>query len=112
MNETLQMQTVREQNAIDISLARHNSPMIPVPVSPDQVKKLKIREFISWSVCCAVITALTGLMKVLKVGVTMDTVTSILFFISLSGLIFFISRIISLSRNPVPPNPRSRNELN
>jgi hypothetical protein len=112
MNETLQMQTVREQNAIDISPACHNSPINPGPVSPDQVKKLKIREFISWSVCFAVISALTGLMKVLKVGVTMDTVTSILFFISLSGLIFFISRIVSLSRNPVPPNPPSRNELN
>ncbi len=106
------MQTVREQQTIDISPVRHNSPMIPAPVSPDQVKKLKIREFISWSVCFAVITALTGLMKVLKVGVTMDTVTSILFFLSLCGLIFLISRIVSLSRNPVPSNPRSRNDLN
>lgn len=112
MKETLQMQTVREQQSIDISPVPHKSPMIPAPVSPDQVRKLKIREFISWSVCFAVITALTGLMKILQVGVTMDTVTSILFFLSLSGLIYFIYRIISFSRNPLPRSPHPRNELN
>ena len=106
------MQTIREQKSIDISPAGLRSSLSQAPVTTNQVKRLKIREFISWSVCFAVISGLTGLLKILKVGVTMDTVNSILFFGSLAGLIYFISRIISLSRNPLPLNSNSLHELN
>jgi len=92
------MQTVHKQNMISPG---YNSSFSRIPDPANQAKRLKIREFISWSVCFATIAGLTGLMKILKVGVTMDTVTSGLFYLSLLGLIFFISKIISASKNPV-----------
>ena len=100
------------RNAIDISPARFSSGFSQAPVSPNQEKRLKIREFISWSVCFAIVTALTGLLKFLKVGITMDTVTSILFYLSLAGLIYFVTRIILLSKNPVHLPSRNLHELN
>jgi len=82
------------------------------PVSPNQEKRLKIREFISWSICFAIISGLTGLLKFLKVGVTMDSVTSILFYLSLAGLVFFVTKIIMICKNPVDLNADNLHELN
>ncbi|HEY2348407.1 MAG TPA: hypothetical protein VGH64_05300, partial [Puia sp.] len=65
-----------------------------------------------WSVCFAVVCGLTGLLKYLKVGVTMDTITSALFYLSLAGLIYFITRIIMMSKSPVQLHSTNLHELN
>jgi hypothetical protein len=75
----------------------YSSSFSKVQVPANQPNRLKIREFISWAVCFAVVTALTGLLKYLKVGITMDAVTSALFYLSLFGVTFFVYRIIVLS---------------
>jgi hypothetical protein len=107
------MQTVREQaERINISKPGLRSFVSPVPDSSDHSKRFKIREFISWSVCFAVISLLTGLLMILKVGITMETVTASLFFLSLGGLIYFIYRIIVLSKKPVLFDPAVPHELN
>ena len=107
------MQTAHEKaQMIKTTLSGIRSSISQTPDSPNQAKKLKIREFISWSVCLAVISGLTGLIKFLKVGVTMDTVNSALFYLSLGGLIFFISKIIRLSKNPVQTGFQASHELN
>jgi hypothetical protein len=105
------MQTVRK-SAIDISPAQFGSGISQPPVTPDQEKRLKIKEFTSWSVCFAVVCGLTGMLKFLKVGITMDSVTSSLFYLSLAGLIYFVTRIIMISKNPVHLYPNNLHELN
>ena len=103
------MPTVRERNMIS---PEYSSSFSKSPIPTIQEKRLKIREYISWSVCFAIISSLTGLMKFLKVGITADTVTSVLFYLSLFGLGFFITRIISVSKNPVQVEESTRHELN
>jgi hypothetical protein len=105
------MQTVRGQKIIDVSATGFRTSPSQSPVS-NQENTLKIREFISWSVCFAVVAGLTGLLMYLNVGVTMESVTSILFYLSLAGLIYFVSKIILTSRKPVPMNTRTLHELN
>lgn len=107
------MQTVREQaNRVNISTSGLKTIISPVPDSAIHSKRLKIREFISWSVCFAVVCLLTGLLLILKVGITMETITASLFFLSLGGLIYFIYRIIALSKEPVLFDPVVPHELN
>jgi|SRR5450631_2639179 hypothetical protein len=107
------MQTVREQaKMVNISTPGLKSIISPVPDSTNHSKRLKIREFISWSVCFAIVSLLTGLLMILKVGITMETVTASLFFLSLGGLIYFIYRIIVLSKEPVLFDPAVPHELN
>lgn len=106
------MQTIREQKSIDNPASRFKSSLSAFPISSDQTKKLKIKEFISWSACFALIFGLTGLMKLLKLGVTMDSVTSILFYLSLAGLVYFIRKIILIFRNPIQVNTKVLHELN
>jgi hypothetical protein len=109
--ETLQMQTFH-RNDVDRSPIRFNSGLPQANDSSKSEKKLKISEFISWSVCFAVVCGLTGLLKYLKVGVTMDTITSALFYLSLAGLIYFITRIIMMSKSPVQLHSTNLHELN
>ena len=108
------MQTVRDPSGMGILPSGYVAYSAPTqaPVAEIQAKRLKIREFKSWSVCLSVIVLLTGLIKVFNLGITMESVTSLLFFTSLSGLAYFIYRIISLSRTPVPLNTNSLHELN
>jgi hypothetical protein len=86
--------------------------------SPDAVlinnhlKRLKIKEFISWSVCFVIITLITGLLKFLKIGVTMDSVTSGLFYLSLGGLTWLIYKIFKLSKNQPPTNKMPKHGMN
>ena len=101
MKETLQMQTVRRQNRTDVPSSGFKSQISQVPASKNQAKRLKIREYISWSACFFVITLLTGLIKFLKLGITMESVTSTVFYLSLAGLVYFISRIYQISRTTV-----------
>src|ERR1700719_4015807 len=104
------MQTVRGQRIIDVSGAGFRTSPSQSQVS-NQENTLKIREFISWSVCFAVVAGLTGLLMYLNVGVTMESVTSILFYSSLAGLIYFVSKIILTPRKPVQM-AHPRHELN
>lgn len=105
------MPTVYNQEAIDTSTSGFTGMPKPPSVS-NQARKSKIREFISWSVCFAIVAGLTGFMKFLKIGVTMDSVTSILFYLSVAGLIFFIFRIALLSKNQANLNVNNVHELN
>ncbi len=106
------MQTVHEQTRLGLT----NPGFKPTPssagITTSQANRLKIREFTSWSVCFAVITLLTGLLKYMKLGVTMESVTSALFYTSLVSLAYFIYRIFSLSRNSIRVNNNSYHELN
>jgi len=106
------MQTVRKNAIDDISPARFGSGFPKAAISPDQEKKLKIREFMSWSACFAVVCGLTGLLKILQIGITMSTVTSTLFYLSLGGLIYFVTRIILIFRVPVQLHMNKLHELN
>jgi hypothetical protein len=108
------MQTVREQGSRGMSPTQYRSYSIQTqtPVSENQVKHLKIIEFRSWSLCFSVIVLLTGLLKYFKLGITMETVTSLLFFSSLFGLVYFIYRIVTLSRSPVQLKSNQVHELN
>ena len=106
------MQTAHEQGRLGFS----NPGIKPTPsyagISENQVKRLKKREFISWSVCFAVISLLTGLLKFLKIGVTMDSVTNVLFYASLISLAYFIYRIFSLPGNSIEVKNHNYHELN
>ena len=107
------MQTILEQTPVNVNLVSgfdSSFPLVPNPAN--QIKKLKIREFISWSVCFAVISGLTGLMKYLKVGVTMDLITSIVFYGSLFGFLYFMVKIIRISKSPDVLNSGTRQGLN
>lgn len=106
------MQTVREQSRLGLPDPGFKTTHSNAGFSENHINKLKIREFISWSVCFAIITLLTGLLKFLKVGVTMETVTSTLFYTSLITLVYFIYRIFSLSRHSVHVKHRDYHELN
>ena len=110
-NETLQMPTVHSQEAIDTTASGFTGIPQP-PATSDQERKSRIREFISWSVCFAIVGGLTGFMKFMKIGVTMESVTSILFYLSVAGLIFFIFRIVLLSKNPANLKVNNLHELN
>jgi len=67
------------------------------PVSID--KKLQISESVSWTICFAIVATITGALLIYKIGVTMSEITSILFYSSLVGLVFFVVRIIRLRRS-------------
>jgi|SRR5664279_1655975 len=103
------MQTIQEQSRIGLSGSGFQGGQSQVGFA---VNRLKIKEFTSWSVCFAVIGVLTGLLKFLKLGVTMDSVTSVLFYASLMALAFFIYRIVSLSKTPVEEKRNNYHELN
>lgn len=106
------METVRRQRRAEIQPSGFTSSYSKTPVSENQVNHLKIREFISWLVCFAVIGCLTGIMKFLRLGITAESITSALFYISVLAVAYFTYRIISLSRNPVPLKSGKLHELN
>jgi hypothetical protein len=106
------MQTIREQQSTDQSPVRLTPSYTTDSDILNQSKTLKIREYKSWSVCFAIIVGLTGLMKWLNIGVTMDSVNSILLFFSLMGLIYFVSRIYLLSGKAPRPDSKKLHELN
>ena len=92
------------------------SSFIPASVGTkltiDQSKGLKIREFISWAVCFGIVTMLTGFLKILNIGVTMEPVTSIFFYSSLAGLAYFAAKAFRLSRTVTPQQPADLVRLN
>ena len=111
--ETLQMQTVSDNTRrIDISSSNFPTSYPRIPDPAGQIRKLKISEFKSWTVCFGIISFLTGMLMYLKVGVTMETVTASLFFLSLAGMIFSVYKLILLYREPARLETSSRHDLN
>jgi hypothetical protein len=106
------MQTLREQSRVGLSNSVFQASQSQSRATASPENRLKIKEFTSWSICFAIVGVLTGLLKYLKVGITMDSITSVLFYSSLSALAYFIYRIISLSRNPVQVKRNNYHELN
>lgn len=94
------MQSLREQlSGIDRSLSGFKSSFPALENHLNADKKLKVREFISWSVCSGAVSALTGLLLFLKIGITMESVTTGLFTLSLAGLAYFVVRIFFLTKS-------------
>jgi hypothetical protein len=108
--ERLQMTLIPEKQMLPVIGVRSSLLSDSIPITDE--KKLKIREFISWSVCFSVVVLLTGLMKLLRVAITMEVITSTLFYLSLAALLFFISRIIKLSKTSLPVKRGHLPELN
>ena len=111
--ETLQMQTIRDNTRrIDISSNNFPTTYPSIPDPTRQIRKLKISEFKSWTVSFGIISFLTGMLMYLKVGVTMETVTASLFFLSLAGMIFYVYKLIHLTREPIRLESNTRHDLN
>ena len=110
--KTLQMQTIREGKVEDIHVSAFKSFVPSNPVLANPAKRLKQREYISWVVCFGIVSFLTGLLKFLKVGITMDSITSTLFYFSLVGLFYFLYKIFSLSKNKLSESSGSFHGLN
>jgi hypothetical protein len=106
------METIHSQKAVDKPVSPFLISGSSDLISSNRVKKLKFREFISWSVSFGVISILTGLLKFLKIGVTMDSVTSVLFYLSIAGLFYFSYRIFVISKNSINRNTESFHGLN
>jgi hypothetical protein len=107
------MQTITGQTRV-VTTASSSliTPFSQASGGSEQSKRLKIKDFMSWSICFAVIAAITGTMKWMSLAVTMETITSGLFYLSMAGLVYFVFRIFALSANPVQSNPLARHELN
>jgi|SRR5450432_680283 len=94
------MQTARQDSPlIDYSESTFRASLPNSDIAADHVKKMKIRELISWSISFGIISLLTGLIIFLKVGITMETVTLILFSLSLCGMVFTVSRIFLFKKS-------------
>jgi len=106
------MDTVREQARMNIQSSGFIPNYSPSSTTENQSTRIKIRESISWLVSFALITFLTGLLKFLKIGVTVESITSALFYTSLFAVSYFIYRIVVLSRNTVQLKKENLHELN
>jgi hypothetical protein len=95
------MQILREEKTDEIRASAFKSPasLNSLPAKP--TKSLIRNENISWLICFGIVSILTGMLKFLKVGITMDTITSVFFYISLIGVFYFFYKILSASKiNP------------
>ena len=106
------MQATREQDRARLSDSGFYPDNSQVRVSDGQANKLKIREFTSWSVCFAIVVVLTGLLKYLNLGITVESITSVLFYSSLLALVYFIYRIVTIPRNSIQVKRNHFHELN
>ncbi len=88
----------QEARIVDISQSG-KSLFKSVPTASASTRRLQISESISWSICFAIVAAITGALLVYKIGVTMSVVTFIMFYFSLAGLAFFIAKLIRLHRS-------------
>jgi len=108
------MQTAREQFRKAASAAGYRPYQTPAEamVSENQLKRVKMNEFRSWTVCFSIIVLLTGLMKVLKLGVTMESLNSILFYGSLGALAYLIYRMRTFPKASAQLKNNALHELN
>ncbi len=106
------MQTIQKDKVTDSHFSALTSIGTNIPVRVHLDQKLKRREYVSWAISFAVISLLTGLLKFLKVGVTMDSVTSGLFYLSILGLVYFIYKIFSSPKRYAVQNHSGVDRLN
>ena len=93
------MQTIRQKpRLVDFPEASFTAQITRKIISQKHIKSLKISESLSWIVSFSVIVLITGVLKFLKLGVTMSTVTSGLFYLSLAGIAYFIFNIIRINK--------------
>ncbi len=108
----LQMQILREEKIDEIRASAFKSPALPNSFSAKPGKSLIKNENISWLICFGIVSFLTGMLKFLKVGITMDTVTSAFFYISLIGVFYFVYKIFSVTKINPQENAGSFHSLN
>ncbi len=70
-------------------------------------QKTKKRDAFSFSICFAIIAALTGAMLYARVAVTVSMFTSGLFYISLVGMVAFAARATLLARRTIIYQPEA-----
>lgn len=93
------MQTIRQTPQLaDFPESSFTAQITRQLLAQKEVKSLKISESLSWIVSFSVILLITGVLKFLKLGVTMGAVTSGLFYLSLAGIAYFIFNIIRINR--------------
>ena len=102
------MKTQPASRTIELSVARNNSGFSEVEASREPATattnlsesddKTARRDALSFSISFAVIAVRTGAMLLYKVGVTISGITSLLFYASLAGMLFFAVRAILLTR--------------
>jgi hypothetical protein len=106
------MQILREEKIGEIRASAFKSPasLNSFPAKP--AKSLIKNENIAWLICFGIVSFLTGMLKFLKVGVTMDTVTSVFFYISLIGVFYFLYKLFSAPKNNHRENTGPFHSLN
>lgn len=100
MIESLQQKN-RIQKIVGSGKKELNSHQETAAALPE--KKLQIRDAISWSICFGIVALLTGALLFYNIGVTISTVTSLLFYGSLAGFLFFTGKAILLLRTRETP---------
>lgn len=98
MKQVMMEPQSQEARIIDISQPG-KSFFKSAPSGSASVKRLQIRESVSWLICFGIVAVITGTLLVYKIDVIMFIITSIMFYFSLAGLIFFIAKGIRLSRS-------------
>ena len=91
------MESLQQESGVTEIVRSGKKIISPKPVTElTSAKKLQIRDYVSWSICFGIICLLTGALLLYKIGITMSGVTSLLFYFSLAGLIFFVSKAVRL----------------
>ncbi|MDP4132284.1 MAG: hypothetical protein Q8918_00840 [Bacteroidota bacterium] len=105
------MESLQQESGVTEIVRSGKKIISPKPVAElTSAKKLQIRDCVSWSICFGIICLLTGALLLYKIGITMSGVTSLLFYFSLAGLIFFVSKAFRLfSSHEVDRNIRPTN---
>ncbi len=106
------MQILREEKTGEIRASAFKSPASPISFQAKPGKSLIKNENISWLICFGIVSFLTGMLKFLKVGVTMDTVTSVFFYTSLIGVVYFIYKLFATPKISPRENTGSFHSLN
>jgi hypothetical protein len=106
------MQILREEKTSETHASAFKSPASLNSFPSKPAKSLIKNENIAWLICFGIVSFLTGMLKFLKVGVTMDTVTSVFFYISLIGVFYFLYKLFSAPKRNHRENTGPFHSLN
>jgi hypothetical protein len=106
------MQIIRDEKLGGIHVSAFKSPASKNSYPTKPGKSLIQNENISWFICFVIVSFLTGMLKFLKVGVTMDSVTSVIFYFSLIGVLYFLYKILFTPKVNPPKNTGHLHSLN
>ncbi|HSZ31749.1 MAG TPA: hypothetical protein VK772_00485 [Puia sp.] len=106
------MQILHEEKTGEIRTSAFKSPASLNSFAAKPSKSLIKNENISWLICFGIVSFLTGMLKFLKLGVTMDTVTSVFFYVSSIGVFYFLYKIFSAPKTSPAKNAGSFHSLN